>query len=310
MCVRCGDARTDHAVAMTLQVRSAAAPSLCRSPHGRAHVCSSARRPTRTGHAREAARAPACLQRRAYPAAVPAVEGWRKRLPFNTWRWCSHAQFAAKAEAAAKEPLPRPALAAVAVATPHTSVVSGAAGTPGTGVGVIRVNPAAPSLKRQRPHTSLANATAAADIRASSRGAATGTGAVPLRGVRTLHASGAGLRAIAVPALLPGEGNVHTGATPPWLMNDSDDDGAAMTSPKVAAGSGGGFIGPSARPSAMDAVKARTVNPRKLRAADVGVVRGQVASDDWLPNFGRVWQVSVTCCCVQPRGAHRNFVGG
>jgi hypothetical protein len=36
---------------------------------------------------------------------------------------------------------------------------------------------------------------------------------------QTLHASGPGLTRVVVPALLPGEGNVHSGGLPPWLAS-------------------------------------------------------------------------------------------
>ena len=64
-------------------------------------------------------------------------------------------------------------------------------------------------------------------------------------------------------------GTIHTMALPPWLTQG--EDSLSMRQWK----------------------KQREWEQRfnkRLRALDVGVVRGKKASEDWLPNFGSVWE--------------------
>jgi len=106
--------------------------------------------------------------------------------------------------------------------------------------------------------------------------------------------------------------NIHTGATPPWLLGDGDDgggvDGGSQAS--IQYGSVGGLIGPSLPLNierlAKDA-KNKEKNPKRLRntqaplstsnpskrtkqssATDEG--DGGDGDETWLPSFGGVWQ--------------------
>ena len=90
------------------------------------------------------------------------------------------------------------------------------------------------------------------------------------------------MKPVAVPAVVGVSGNVHTGATPPWLLGSTVDVAAQVDAHSHARGSGTAVHGPAA--------KKRRVNPRKLRSADVGVVPGSHVPAGWLPNFGGVWQ--------------------
>lgn len=64
-------------------------------------------------------------------------------------------------------------------------------------------------------------------------------------------------------------GTIHTMALPPWLMQGEDSR--------------------SMRQWKKQREWEQRFNKR-LRALDVGVVRGKKASEDWLPNFGSVWE--------------------
>ncbi|XP_065843962.1 centrosomal AT-AC splicing factor-like [Oscarella lobularis] len=79
-------------------------------------------------------------------------------------------------------------------------------------------------------------------------------------------------------------GNVHTGATPPWLRDDDDDDDEPMP-----------VIGPS-----EDAFREHVTNERRRKrnpnrvganfAQKVKETRERQDDDEkWLPSFGRVW---------------------
>mgnify|MGYP005768320239 CR=1 FL=1 len=64
-------------------------------------------------------------------------------------------------------------------------------------------------------------------------------------------------------------GTIHTMALPPWLTQGEDSR--------------------SMRQWKRQREWEQRFNKR-LRALDVGVVRGKKASEDWLPNFGSVWE--------------------
>ena len=64
-------------------------------------------------------------------------------------------------------------------------------------------------------------------------------------------------------------GTIHTMALPPWLTQGEDSR--------------------SMRQWRKQREWEQRFNKR-LRALDVGVVRGKKASEDWLPNFGSVWE--------------------
>jgi len=78
----------------------------------------------------------------------------------------------------------------------------------------------------------------------------------------------------AIPSLKDGEGNVHTGATPPWMV-----DSTGSTIPTVAT-----ILTDAEKVRLQNRFK-KKVNPRKLQP------QGGVRYDqNWLPLFGRVFQ--------------------
>lgn len=128
------------------------------------------------------------------------------------------------------------------------------------------------SVAQQGSNGSLQRVEAAGDAAASPTPHLVEPERTPRRQARAIVAAwGEGMKPVVVPAVVGVSGNVHTGATPPWLLGSTVDVAA-----KVAA------HGPAA--------KKRRVNPRKLRSADVGVVPGSHVPAGWLPNFGGVWQ--------------------
>lgn len=73
-------------------------------------------------------------------------------------------------------------------------------------------------------------------------------------------------------------GNVHTGAVPPWLLEDPEDESAGNSQD----------IGPSLQ----DFLKHKEQQKlKKLPANRVGANfdHGSHTDADWLPSFGRVW---------------------
>uniref|UniRef100_A0A8C8RW29 Coiled-coil domain containing 84 n=1 Tax=Pelusios castaneus TaxID=367368 RepID=A0A8C8RW29_9SAUR len=72
-----------------------------------------------------------------------------------------------------------------------------------------------------------------------------------------------------------GKGNVHTGAKPPWLMQDEETFGSTQQ------------IGPSYE----EFLKEKEKKQKKLPAARVGANFDHTSetSEGWLPSFGRVW---------------------
>ncbi|NWR67378.1 CCD84 protein, partial [Bucorvus abyssinicus] len=73
-----------------------------------------------------------------------------------------------------------------------------------------------------------------------------------------------------------GKGNIHTGAKPPWLTDEEEDDGSKQQ------------IGPSYEEFLRQKEKQKL---RKLPAGRVGANFDHTSQtgDSWLPSFGRVW---------------------
>ncbi|XP_048588321.1 centrosomal AT-AC splicing factor isoform X2 [Nematostella vectensis] len=88
------------------------------------------------------------------------------------------------------------------------------------------------------------------------------------------------LTVISIPNLPGVKGNVHTGATPPWLRDDDND----QSLPNDA----GPQIGPS-----LEAFQKFAQNRNKLKQnpnrVGANFNREQDTSDEWLPSFGRLW---------------------
>nr|XP_024379043.1 TITAN-like protein isoform X2 [Physcomitrium patens]PNR52919.1 hypothetical protein PHYPA_009294 [Physcomitrium patens] len=124
-------------------------------------------------------------------------------------------------------------------------------------------------------------------------------GAAPVQ--YTVMASGQTLSKIVCPPLLSGEGNVHSGGTPPWIGPNEDKKLFDVLNDE---------IGPS-----IEAVKKQSLSktqerklaklrpPNRVGAAWAEMRRAQLeraergetldvpqADASWLPNFGRVWQ--------------------
>jgi len=95
------------------------------------------------------------------------------------------------------------------------------------------------------------------------------------KALQTARAWGNNLASITIPALDLGDGNVHSGATPPWMKEDNDEDLEAVLERE--------------RKKLRD-IK-RKKNPNRVGADFVKKqLYKQEPSDDWLPNFGGVWQ--------------------
>ncbi|NXU21878.1 CCD84 protein, partial [Thalassarche chlororhynchos] len=73
-----------------------------------------------------------------------------------------------------------------------------------------------------------------------------------------------------------GKGNVHTGAKPPWLTEEEEEDGSKQQ------------IGPSYEEFLKQKEKQKL---KKLPAERVGANFDHTSQtgDSWLPSFGRVW---------------------
>jgi hypothetical protein len=112
----------------------------------------------------------------------------------------------------------------------------------------------------------------------------------------------AALAKVVCPPLLPGEGNVHSGATPPWIGPSADKELFVTSSTE---------IGPSMEPVKKQLLSknqerklAKQRPPNRVGAAWAEMRRAQLereargetlegvpqADATWLPNFGRVWQ--------------------
>ncbi|XP_072049878.1 centrosomal AT-AC splicing factor-like [Amphiura filiformis] len=84
-----------------------------------------------------------------------------------------------------------------------------------------------------------------------------------------------GLTSIGVQVLKAGEGNIHTGATPPWMMRDEDDNTNHMLGPSL-----------DDYNKHLERERKRKLNPNRVGANFDHVT---ATRDEWLPSFGRVW---------------------
>lgn len=129
--------------------------------------------------------------------------------------------------------------------------------------------------------------------------------AAPMQAVRTVAAFGEGLTAVVVPELLPGEGNVHSGATPPWLLpSTSTKNKATPPASRVKPAQIAVRLPAAVEPSSGKQKVSLADFPNKHRAIAAGVRPGAAASAAWMPKFGRVWNVSLACtksthCCAR-----------
>lgn len=98
---------------------------------------------------------------------------------------------------------------------------------------------------------------------------------------QTAQAYGENLTCIGIQELKQGEGNIHTGATPPWLRDDNDDDDDATSSKAV--------IGPSFEAFKKNAERMKKVSNKNPQRVGANFDRKKETGDDWLPSFGRVW---------------------
>ncbi|XP_066300788.1 centrosomal AT-AC splicing factor-like [Branchiostoma lanceolatum] len=94
----------------------------------------------------------------------------------------------------------------------------------------------------------------------------------------TIEAHGDNLTCIHLPKELGASGNVHTGATPPWLWKDNDDVTGASSSKQIG-------------PTVEDLQKHKKQKTLPKGRVGANFDRGSSSSEEWLPSFGRVWQV-------------------
>jgi len=106
---------------------------------------------------------------------------------------------------------------------------------------------------------------------------------------QTLFASGENLTVIRVPELEDGEGNVHTGGTPPWLLPDSDNKTKTSNLPHFEAPVGPSLPTKAELKKLVENAKSKKKvlqrkNPRKLGGIfnRANIVAGD---DNWLPKF-------------------------
>ncbi|KAL9965580.1 hypothetical protein ACROYT_G029401 [Oculina patagonica] len=102
---------------------------------------------------------------------------------------------------------------------------------------------------------------------------------------QTAEAFGENLTCIGIPELKKGEGNVHTGATPPWLREDDEDDGDSQTGNTTCKE----VIGPSYDEFKKHVERMKKINNKNPQRVGANFDRKKETSDDWLPSFGRVW---------------------
>ncbi|XP_068731972.1 centrosomal AT-AC splicing factor-like [Montipora capricornis] len=102
---------------------------------------------------------------------------------------------------------------------------------------------------------------------------------------QTAQAYGENLTCIGIVDLKQGEGNIHTGAMPPWLQDDDDDNedhgNCAIEKNDV--------IGPSHEAFKKHVERMKRVSNKNPRRVGANFDRKKETSDDWLPSFGRVW---------------------
>lgn len=126
----------------------------------------------------------------------------------------------------------------------------------------------------------------------------------PRRPRQTLFASGSSLTYVHVPELAPGEGNVHSGAVPPWLLPSSTTQPVTTkmtplvsTTTTTSVQPSSEFIGPLPNPvlSVLSSL-GRFVDKDSTACATSADMpssterTSQREGGDWLPKFGRVWQ--------------------
>ncbi|XP_078661363.1 centrosomal AT-AC splicing factor-like [Branchiostoma floridae x Branchiostoma belcheri] len=98
----------------------------------------------------------------------------------------------------------------------------------------------------------------------------------------TIEARGDNLTCIQLPKAPGACGNVHTGATPPWLWKDNDKE---VTD--ISGASPSNEIGPTGE-DLQKHKKQKTLPEGRVGAS---FDRGASSGEEWLPSFGRVWQV-------------------
>ncbi|BBM97933.1 hypothetical protein MPTK1_1g09570 [Marchantia polymorpha subsp. ruderalis] len=125
-----------------------------------------------------------------------------------------------------------------------------------------------------------------------------GPGGVSVSLRQTENNFGKGFTVIRPPSLNPGEGNVHSGAIPPWIRHDTGQKSQLPASVSHHLGSSL----PLSRTQERKLAKLR--NPNRVGAAWAEQRRAEMerehagevveksvpGSATWLPNFGRVWQ--------------------
>ncbi len=110
----------------------------------------------------------------------------------------------------------------------------------------------------------------------------------------------ADLTSISCPPAQAGEGNVHSGATPPWLKSTDYGQGSTANTNKTLLSSTQerrlARMRPPNRVGAAWAEQRRIEIEREERGKETNDSVDQQDGAMWLPNFGRVWQSG-------PRGA-------
>lgn len=119
-------------------------------------------------------------------------------------------------------------------------------------------------------------------------------------GLGILTPQHAALAKVVCPPLQPGEGNVHSGALPPWIGN-SDDKKKLFVTPSIDMGEVKDMGEVQVLSKTQQRKLAKLRPPNRVGAAWADMRRAQLeraargetvpeADASWLPNFGRVWQ--------------------
>jgi len=87
--------------------------------------------------------------------------------------------------------------------------------------------------------------------------------------MQTVYAYGENLTVITLPPLGEGEGNIHSGGTPPWLLDEQGNENPTIKKAPVSK-------------------KRKFNNSKKLGSNNFKEKSGE-ENEEWLPNFGRVW---------------------
>jgi len=90
---------------------------------------------------------------------------------------------------------------------------------------------------------------------------------------QTAEAYGENLTCIGIPELKKGEGNVHTGATPPWMRDDDDEDDDVKAEKDV--------IGPSYDAFKQHVERMKKISNRNPLRVGANFDRDKETSDDW-----------------------------